>query len=94
MSEVLILIFCLLAGAALGTFFFVGLWWTVRIGVSLQNPAFLFLASQLVRTGSVLFAFYYLSQGHWTRLLCGFIGFLISREVIKRLAPQEMHRAA
>lgn len=94
MNEVLILIFSGLAGAALGGFFFVGLWWTIRKGLSVKNPALLFLPSQLLRTLTVIVGFYYLSQGRWQLLVCALIGFLVSRELIKRITRSEVAYAA
>jgi F1F0 ATPase subunit 2 len=94
MNDILILIFCGIAGGGLGTFFFIGLWWTVRKGVSAKNPAFLFLGSQLLRTITVVAGFYYLSNWQWPRLLCGLLGFLLSRELIKSAIQREVRHAA
>ena len=40
-----------LAGLVLGAIFFGGLWWTVRKGLSSQQPALWFLGSMLLRMG-------------------------------------------
>jgi F1F0 ATPase subunit 2 len=92
MSDSLPLALALLAGALLGAFFFGGLWWTVEKGVTSENPAFWFLASLLLRTGVILAGFYFVSQGHWSRLVACLLGFLIARIfVVRRLtrAPEE-----
>ena len=92
MSDILPLSLAFLAGAMLGVFFFGGLWWTVRKGVTSGTPALWFLGSLLLRTGVILAGFYLVSQGHWSRLVACLLGFLIARViVVKRLirAPEE-----
>ena len=79
MNETLILAGSLLAGILLGTFFFGGLWWTVRKGVSAKQPALLFLGSLLLRTGVALAGFYFIGRGHWERLLVCLLGFVMAR---------------
>ena len=49
MNEVLVLATALAAGLLLGAFFFGGLWWTVRRGVSSPRPALWFFGSMLLR---------------------------------------------
>ena len=93
MSDIPALALALLAGAMLGVFFFVGLWWTVQKGLTSQTPALWFLGSLVLRTSVILAAFYFVSQGHWSRLGACFLGFVIARVVVaKRLArtPTEM----
>ena len=68
-----------LAGGLLGVFFFGGLWWTVQKGVTSESPAVWFLGSLLLRTGVILAGFYFVSQGHWSRLVACLLGFLIAR---------------
>ena len=53
----------------LGAIFFGGLWWTVRKGVSSKQPALWFLGSLLLRMSIALAGFYFVSGGHWERLL-------------------------
>lgn len=94
MNEVLTLMLTLLAGVALGLFFFVGLWWTVRKGMASKHPALWFLGSMLARTGIILAGFYYVSGGHWERLLACLIGFIMARLVVTlRLRPGQAQPA-
>ena len=85
MNEVLLLALSLSAGMLLGTIFFGGLWWTVRKGVSSEQPAFWFFGSLLLRMSIVLAGFYFVSGGHWERLLLCLVGFVIARLVVTRL---------
>jgi F1F0 ATPase subunit 2 len=85
MNEVLLLALALLAGMLLGAIFFGGLWWTVRKGVSSEQPAFWFLGSLLIRMSIVLAGFYFVSGGQWERLLLCLVGFVIARLVVTRL---------
>ena len=79
MSETLTLLLALVAGGALGVFFFFGLWWTVQKGVASKHPALWFLGSMLTRTGIILTGFYYVSGGRWERLVACLAGFTIAR---------------
>lgn len=72
----------LLAGGALGVFYFGTLWWTVQRGVTSESPALWFLGSLLLRTGLVLAGFYFVAQGHWSRLVLCLIGFVVARVVV------------
>jgi F1F0 ATPase subunit 2 len=86
MSEPLGLTSALVTGVLLGTLFFVGLWWTVRRGVSSERAAFWFFGSMLLRTGIVLAGFHLVLGSDWKRLLAGLTGFIIARLVATRLA--------
>ncbi|MFY9329101.1 MAG: ATP synthase subunit I [Georgfuchsia sp.] len=91
MNDALTLGFALAAGATLGAMFYVGLWWTVRRGVSSRRPALLFLGSLLLRMGVALTGFYFVASGDWQRLLPCLLGFVLARVVVIRLtrAPEE-----
>ena len=92
MIDIPALALVLLAGALLGAFFFGGLWWTVQKGMTSERPALWFLGSLLLRTGVILAGFYFVSQGHWSRLGVCLLGFVVARViVVKRLtrAPAE-----
>jgi F1F0 ATPase subunit 2 len=88
MSDILALTLTLLAGGLLGVFFFAGLWWTVQKGVTSESPAVWFLSSLLLRTGVILGGFYFVSQGHWSRLVACLLGFLIARFIVVRRVTQ------
>ncbi|HUH93286.1 MAG TPA: ATP synthase subunit I [Casimicrobiaceae bacterium] len=85
MNEPLGLVSAFVAGVLLGTFFFGGLWWTVRRGVSSERPTLWFLGSMLLRTGIVLAGFYFVLGSDWKRVLAGLTGFIVARVVVTRL---------
>jgi F1F0 ATPase subunit 2 len=80
MSETLVLTG--MAGIGLGAIFYGGLWWTVRKGVSADQPALWFFASWLLRTGIALAGFYFVGGGHVSRLLACLAGFAVSRPAV------------
>jgi len=86
MSETLALVYVLvlplLAGVLLGMFFFGGLWWTIRRGVSSKQPAALFFFSLLLRTGIALAGFYFVARGDWRRVLACLVGFMLARILV------------
>ncbi|HEV2692771.1 MAG TPA: ATP synthase subunit I [Verrucomicrobiae bacterium] len=88
MNEILMLVLALVAGLLLGGFFFGGLWWTVRKGVSSTWPALWFLGSLLLRTGTVLAGFYFIGHGDWRRLAACLLGFISARFLIMRRLRQ------
>ena len=85
MNEVLLLALASSAGVLLGAMFFGGLWWTVRKGVSSEQPAVWFFGSLLLRMSIALGGFYFVSGGHWERLLLCLVGFVFARLVVTRL---------
>jgi F1F0 ATPase subunit 2 len=85
MNDIFLLALAVVVGLLLGAFFFGGLWWTVRMGLSSRRPAFWFLGSLLVRTGILLAGFYVVSGGQWDRLLACLLGFVIARQIATRL---------
>ncbi|MGP1679445.1 MAG: N-ATPase subunit AtpR [Burkholderiales bacterium] len=95
MNELLSLAYAFAAGVLLGAMFYGGLWWTVRRGVSSRRPALLFLGSLLLRMGVALAGFYFVSGGHWQRLLLCLLGFVLARIVVIWLTrPPEENPAA
>ncbi len=72
-------------GMVLGVIFFFGLWWTVKKGVLVKQPAFLFLVSFFLRIGIVLAGFYFAAGGHWENLLVSLLGFVVARYIITKL---------
>lgn len=85
MNETLMQVLSWVAGAALGATFFLGLWWTIRKGLSAKQPALWFFGSLLVRMGVALTGFYFVSNGHWERLLLCILGFVMARPVVMRM---------
>ena len=70
------------AGILLGAFFFGGLWWTVRRGVSSERPALWFFSSLLVRMSITLTGFYFVGREHWERWLLCLLGFFLARLIV------------
>src|SRR5665647_1394287 len=88
MNEILSLVMALLAGLLLGAIFFGGLWWTVQKGLSSRRPELWFLGSLLLRTSTAVSGFYFVSGGHWGRLLVCLLGFVIVRRIVMQLTLQ------
>jgi len=88
MNETLSLVMALLAGMLLGVIFFGGLWWTVQKGLSSRRPELWFLGSLLLRTSTAVAGFYFVSGGHWERLLVCLLGFVIVRRIVMQLTRQ------
>ena len=91
MNETLSLVLALVMGVLLGAMFFGGLWWTVHKGVSSKRPALWFFGSLLIRMSIALAGFYFVTGGHWERLLLCLLGFVIARFIVIRLtrAPKK-----
>lgn len=92
-------IVALLAGGALGTLFFAGLWWTVRRAADSATPARWFIVSLIVRTATVLAGFYVVGAAQPLRLGLCLLGFVLARVLVVRisrpgpavLAPAPLH---
>ncbi|WEN16572.1 ATP synthase subunit I [Rhodanobacter sp. AS-Z3] len=84
MNEAAHLVLAVLAGVLLGTFFFAGLWWTVKRSMVSPQPALLILGSFLVRTAIAVGGFYLAVQGGWQGLLACMGGFLVARVLLTR----------
>ena len=82
MNDTLTLVLAWAAGGGLGAIFFGGLWWTVRKGVLSKHPALWFFGSLLLRMSIALAGFYFVSGGHWERLLLCLLGFVMARLVV------------
>jgi len=72
----------MLAGMALGGFFYLGLWLTVRALPVTRHPVLVTLASFWIRTLVVLAGFLYLMKGHWQYAVACVAGFVIGRVVV------------
>jgi F1F0 ATPase subunit 2 len=94
-NEILLIVSAMAAGLLLGAFFFGGLWWTVKRGVSSQRPARWFFGSMLLRMTIILVGFYFVGHENWKRWLLCLLGFVVARLVVQRLTrPPVEHRNA
>ena len=82
LTLVSVLVMPMVAGVLLGTIFFGGLWWTIRKGLTSEQPAALFFFSLLVRTGIALAGFYFVARGDWRRVLSCLVGFILARILV------------
>jgi F1F0 ATPase subunit 2 len=80
------------AGLVLGAIFFGGLWWTVRRGLTVEQPALWFFGSLMLRTGVALFGFYLVGGTDWSRWLICLLGFVVARLAVHRLARGSITR--
>lgn len=71
-----------IAGAALGAFFTIGLWWTVRRITGSGRPYMLTVISFLARTTIVLAGFYLILQLGSYHILFALAGFVIARTIL------------
>lgn len=78
----------LLAGLALGIFFYGGLWFTVERLARARNPALLALGSFWIRMLAVLAGFLLLMNQRWQYGLALLAGFTAGRLAISKLLPQ------
>ena len=85
MNEMLIMTGSLLAGVLLGTFFFGGLWWTIRMGPQSEWSGLVFAGSLLLRMAVAVTGFYLVSHGEWRKLVACLAGFLLARIAVTRL---------
>jgi len=85
MNEMLIMTGSLLAGVLLGTFFFGGLWWTIRMGPPSEWSGLVFAGSLLLRMAVAVTGFYLVSHGDWRKLVFCLIGFILARIAVTRL---------
>ncbi|MCX5823054.1 MAG: ATP synthase subunit I [Deltaproteobacteria bacterium] len=85
MNETLNLVLASVAGVLLGALFFGGLWWTVQKKLSSKRSALWFFGSLLLRMSIALAGFYFVSGGHWKRLLACLLGFIMARLIIIRI---------
>ncbi len=82
MSDILIIALSGVAGLGLGTFFFYGLWLTVRKTLTAATPAIWMLGSFVVRMVITVTGFYYVGSGNWQRLLACLLGFVMARYMV------------
>jgi F1F0 ATPase subunit 2 len=79
----------LLVGAAAGTLFYGGLWWTVCRGVASGQPGLWFMVSFLARMAVAALAILLVAQGRPDRLALCLLSFCCARTIIvRRLLPR------
>jgi len=76
----------LLAGLALGAFFYGSLWWSVRQIVASTRPALVQLASFVTRMAVTLLGFHLVGGADAARIVACLAGFVIARLVAARWA--------
>ncbi|MFO8089881.1 MAG: ATP synthase subunit I [Desulfatiglandaceae bacterium] len=77
------------AGIALGCFYFMGLWWTVKRLPSARKPVLLNTGSFLLRLAVTLTGFYLILGGGWQMLTVSLLGFIAVRVLlVRRLGPE------
>src|SRR5690348_4686855 len=84
MNETILLISAFTLGAALGTFFFGGLWWTVHKLAIAKAPQAWLLGSFIVRIAAVLPVFYFCVREGLGAALASVAGFVAMRILITR----------
>ena len=89
LSSVVILGISFAAGVAIGAFYFIALWQTVRRLPQAASPARLMLGSLIVRMAVALGGFYLITgTGQWDRLALAMLGFWVMRKILTlRLGP-------
>ncbi|MFT4939175.1 MAG: F1F0 ATPase subunit 2 [Paraglaciecola sp.] len=75
----------LMFGMVIGMAFFCILWFTVRRGLISLYPARWFLGGLLLRMIIALGGFYFIANGDWFTLVICLLGFVISRELVRRI---------
>ena len=85
MSDIGLVIDALAVGMVLGALFFGGLWWTVRRGLTVANPALWLGLSALIRVAITVLGLYYIARSGWPSLLACLCGLLIARVAVMRL---------
>jgi F1F0 ATPase subunit 2 len=70
------------AGLALGAFYFIGLWKTLRRLSQTESRARLLIISYVLRLAVVLTVLYFLMGGRWERLAAAMVGFVLMRKIL------------
>jgi len=87
-SEMAAVVGSLVAGAALGLFFYGALWFTVRRLVTTGHPVLLTLGSFWLRLLVVLAVFLFLTKQGLEYVLIAMASFILGRLAISRLLPE------
>lgn len=87
------IVLSLLAGLALGTFFYGGLWLSVRWLPGSSNPALLTIGSFWVRSMVVVAGFVLLARQGWRYAVIALMAFALGRLVISIILPRRRETA-
>ena len=79
------LIVALIAGVALGGFYFGSLWCVLRQVVGIRHPELLLVVSYFVRTAITLTGFFLVMGGRWEQMAACMVGFLLARTALVHL---------
>jgi F1F0 ATPase subunit 2 len=82
MTDAGFLVLAFTTGMALGAFFSLNLWATVRKMTNEHTPWYILVGNFMLRMGVVLAGFYIVMAGHWERLLAALLGFVLMREIL------------
>jgi F1F0 ATPase subunit 2 len=85
MNPVLLLLMSFLGGTLLGAFYFNSLWKTVKKVTGEGKQGVFLITGYFIRTGIVLAGFYIIMSGRWERMIAALAGFIIAREIMKRV---------
>ncbi len=69
---------------ALGAFFSLNLWTSVRRMTDEHTPWYIMYGNFILRMGVVVIGFYLVMAGHWERMLAALLGFVLMREILVR----------
>jgi len=93
MNETILLILALAGGMALGAFYFMNLWKTVKKVTDENRQGMGLVMDFFIRTGVVLVGFYIIMSGRWERIVVAICGFIIMREILKRILGRQKEAA-
>lgn len=91
MSKLIEILIFILTGAALGFFYFGGLWLTVRKLLFYRRSSLLVLFSFLIRNGFLIFALYLIGRGgKWENIIFTLIGIIGARWIFfGKITPEK-----
>ncbi len=72
-------------GMALGVFFSLNLWSSVRKMSEQDAPWYFLYGNFILRTSVVLMGFYLVMDGNWQRMVSALLGFMLTREIMVRI---------
>jgi F1F0 ATPase subunit 2 len=84
MNDTWYLIFAFAVGMALGAFFSLNLWTTVRKMTDEQTPWHIMYGNFVLRMSAVVIGFYLVMAGRWERMIATLLGFVVMREILVR----------